>query len=85
DHAGALPQTLDELTPTYVATVPQDPLSGRPLLFRQTKEAYTIYSVGMDGKDDGGDLASELHETIKRGWGRRVLRGKDVGVRILIH
>ncbi|MGH9374444.1 MAG: hypothetical protein ACRD15_23245, partial [Vicinamibacterales bacterium] len=85
DHSGALPKTLDELAPTYLAAVPLDPLSGRPLLYRQTREAYTIYSVGPDGRDDGGDLASELHEVIKRGWGRRVIKGRDVGVRILIH
>ena len=84
-HQGALPRTLDELVPTYLPAAPTDPLSGKHLLFRTDGKSYSIYSVGADAKDDGGDLASELHEVIKRGWGRRNLRGKDVGVRILIH
>lgn len=49
-----------------------------------SEPAYIVYSVGSDGKDDNGDLSSELMEAIKRGGGRRNLRGKDVGVRVLV-
>jgi hypothetical protein len=84
-HAGALPAGLDDLVPVYLAEVPQDPLSGGPLLYRRDSHSYRVYSVGVDGNDAGGDLASELHETIKRGWGRRIVRGRDVGIRVVLH
>jgi hypothetical protein len=81
---GTLPGALTDLVPAYLRDVPVDPHSGRPLLFRPADGAYTIYSVGPDLKDDGGDLTSELQNTLARGWGRRLIRGADVGVRVLI-
>ena len=84
-HAGAPPAGLDELVPAYLAEVPQDPLSGRALLYRRDPDSYRVYSVARHGRDDGGDLASEIHETIRRGWGRRTTRGRDVGVRVVLH
>ena len=81
---GALPGALTDLVPAYLSDVPVDPHSGRPLLFRPAAGAYTIYSVGPDRKDDGGDLTSELQNTLARGWGRRLIRGADVGVRVLM-
>jgi hypothetical protein len=83
-HAGALPTSLSDLVPGYLSAVPQDPLSGAPMRFRTEPGAYTVYSVGMDGDDDGGDLASELKTVIQRGWGRRQIRGQDLGVRVLV-
>jgi hypothetical protein len=56
----------------------------RTLLFRSGPDAYTIYSVGQDQQDDGGDLTSELQRANQRGWGRRIIGGADVGVRILV-
>jgi hypothetical protein len=81
---GNVPRALSDLVPHYVSDVPVDPFSGHPLLFRAGADAYTIYSVGPNQKDDGGDLTSELRATVQRGWGRRVIRGADVGVRVLI-
>lgn len=83
-HAGALPNRLDDLVPQFLAAVPPDPLSEGPMKFRSEAGAYIVYSVGSDGKDDNGDLSSELMEAIKRGGGRRNIRGKDVGVRVLV-
>ena len=46
--------SLDELDlPAEVLT---DPFTGDPLLLKQTEEGWIVYSVGADGKDDGGDL-----------------------------
>ncbi len=52
---GIYPATLDSLIPAYLSVVPSDPfaLSG-PLHLRRTKLNYVLYSVGPDGKDDGG-------------------------------
>lgn len=85
DHGGALPRSLQALVPDYIGTVPLDPASGKPLLYRQQPDAYVVYSVGPDEKDDAGDLSSELQQVIKRGWGRRIIAGRDVGVRVVLH
>ena len=54
DH-GTYPPTLAALVPGYLQAVPADPfaLSG-PLRYKRTGANYLLYSVGPDGKDDGG-------------------------------
>ncbi len=84
DHAGTPPRTLSELVPHYLATIPADPFTGASLRYRVGPDAYTIYSVGPNLKDDDGDLTSELDQTLRRGWGGRTIRGADIGVRVLI-
>jgi hypothetical protein len=54
DHGGALPVTLEALVPRYLPTVPEDPFKSGPLRFRKLSPGYAIYSVGPDGRDDGG-------------------------------
>lgn len=47
----------DTLTEVYQGekSVPQDVLSGAPMGYRKTNEGhYVLWSVGFDGKDDGG-------------------------------
>jgi hypothetical protein len=51
---GGLPQALDQLVPDYLAAVPQDPFDGTPLRYQRTDRGFLVYSVGEDGKDDGG-------------------------------
>ncbi|MGQ9649354.1 MAG: hypothetical protein ACUVXJ_04525 [Phycisphaerae bacterium] len=54
DH-GRFPESLDELVPRYLEAVPMDPFTSQPLRYRlDTEEGYRLYSVGEDGKDDGG-------------------------------
>jgi len=52
---GAYPPTLTALTPRYLQAIPIDPftLSG-PLRYKLMGAKYMLYSVGPDGKDDGG-------------------------------
>lgn len=67
-HAGALPQSLDQLAPTYIGTLPID-LDGSPLKFQKLDKGYRIYSTGIDGRDDGGketDPARDLTFTVER-------------------
>ena len=57
DH-GAYPATLSALAPSYLQSVPADPfaLSG-PLRYKPggaKYQLYSLYSVGPDGRDDGG-------------------------------
>jgi hypothetical protein len=50
----ALPATLEELVPAYLKEVPGDPYGGKPLQFKRRDFGYVVYSIGSDGRDDGG-------------------------------
>src|SRR4051794_31466778 len=56
DHNGALPKSLNELTPTYLPSLPPDPFAagGRAFGYSPAATQPFIYSVGVDGTDDGG-------------------------------
>ncbi len=58
-EAGHWPATLDELVPKYLAAVPRDPCDLQPLRLARRADGIVIYSVGLDGKDDGGAIASD--------------------------
>lgn len=51
---GGLPETLDQLVPGYLAAVPADPFDGAPLRYKRVDRGFVVYSVGEDGRDDGG-------------------------------
>jgi hypothetical protein len=55
DH-GSPPTDLAALVPDYLPEVPIDPLSpdGHVLRFISTPGKQAVYSVGIDGQDDGG-------------------------------
>jgi hypothetical protein len=55
---GRWPESLDRLTPEWLADVPPDPFTGRPLRSARLADGLVIYSLGYDGKDDGGRLAA---------------------------
>lgn len=58
DH-GRRPATLSELVPEYLQTVPKDPFAadGRAIAYRPEAAKPLLYSVGVDGVDQGGTLA----------------------------
>ena len=51
---GRLPETLSELVPAYLDTVPQDPFDAQELRYRRLETGYVVYSVGDDRTDNGG-------------------------------
>ncbi len=51
---GEPPEMLADLVPDYLSEVPQDPFSGKPLVYRRDAKGYALYSVGSDRCDDGG-------------------------------
>jgi len=53
DH-GAYPTKLADLAPKYVAQVPKDIFVDADLHYRREGDGYLLYSVGVNGKDDGG-------------------------------
>ena len=61
---GNWPETLDELVPEFLPKAPIDFMDGRPLRYKPgTNGLYVLYSVGMDGKDDGGSAFPQPGET----------------------
>ena len=68
---GALPKSLQDLPPSLLSPIPTDPFDGKPLRYAIRGDGFVVYSVGEDGKDDGGE---EDHSgkpdavfTVKRG------------------
>jgi hypothetical protein len=52
---GVYPDALSALVPRYLRSVPDDPFAlPGPLRYRRDGRNYLLYSVGPDGKDDGG-------------------------------
>jgi hypothetical protein len=57
---GSFPQDLRDLSPQWIAQPPYDPMSGKALHYRPSSDGgFLLYSVGLDGIDDGGNPASE--------------------------
>ncbi len=57
---GAFPESLDQLVPEYLQAVPLDPcdLNGGRLHYRRDDpNRVIVWSIGMDGNDDGGAVA----------------------------
>jgi hypothetical protein len=53
------PADLAALAPELLRAVPVDPMSGKPLGYRLIGSgSFALYSVGEDGRDDGGDPTS---------------------------
>jgi hypothetical protein len=53
-HDGALPETLQQLVPTWLPKIPTDIFDGQPLRYRRLDSGYVVYSVGPDRLDNGG-------------------------------
>jgi hypothetical protein len=51
---GRWPATLNELVPEYIPAVPFDPFDGKLLKLSKHAQGIVIYSVGVDGIDNGG-------------------------------
>ena len=50
------PTSLSELVPAFFSHVPNDLMDGKPLRYQLEPDgSFLLYSVGEDGKDDGGD------------------------------
>jgi hypothetical protein len=57
---GNYPPALNSLVPKFVSADPLDPMDGNPLRYRpKADETFLLYSVGENGKDDGGDPSLE--------------------------
>lgn len=53
DH-GSYPAKLADLVPKYVSKVPKDMFNDAELHYQREADGYLLYSVGLNGIDDGG-------------------------------
>ncbi len=68
EKAGAYPQTLSALAPSYLAAVPTDIVNGQPLQYRPSNNGFSLYSVGWDLKDDGAPSGPHAGFAYRRDW-----------------
>jgi len=60
---GRYPDTLDALTPEFLAKVPPDLITGQPLKYRLTEDGrFLLYSVGWNERDDNGTVGLALRK-----------------------
>ena len=59
-ETGRWPASFDDLVPSYLPRVPDDPFApaGTPMKFAVIQGLPAVYSVGEDGRDDGGSSTS---------------------------
>jgi hypothetical protein len=57
-QTGRLPEELSNLVPKFLLAVPDDPYGSGPLKYRRSEDSYSLYSVGYDQDDDGGQPAT---------------------------
>jgi hypothetical protein len=58
--AGRYPAELRDLAPKYLKAVPGDLFSGKALVYKPNEKGYLLYSIGVNGKDDGGKTFGEV-------------------------
>jgi hypothetical protein len=51
---GQYPERLDQLVPDFLPRLPIDYADRKTLRYRRTGDTYILYSVGVNGVDDGG-------------------------------
>lgn len=53
---GSYPDSIEALAPRFIAHIPKDVIQGGVLQYKPAPEArFVLYSIGWDGKDDGGE------------------------------
>ncbi len=69
---GAYPETLANLVPRYVSTLPHDVMTGEPLHYRRTADGkFLLYSVATNGTDDGGAIGEKKNDSTQLDWAWR--------------
>lgn len=79
-HAGVVPPTLDALVPALFPAVPEDPFSGKPLVYKTAADSYIVYSIDTNRLDDGGVLYG--HGAMATTGPRSARSPRDFGIRV---
>ena len=63
---GVFPPSLDDLAPAFLSVPPLDPMNNLPFHYQRTDDGwFRLYSVGADGKDDGGFFKNSFKDPEK--------------------
>jgi hypothetical protein len=57
-----LPDSLDDILPKYIESIPLDPFTGKPLFYIHDGQSYTVYCTGYNRINDSGVLAPKPDE-----------------------
>jgi hypothetical protein len=64
------PAYLEEIVSTgYLESVPMDPYSDGPLVYKPEKDNFKLYSIGENFSDDGGSYESKVTEESRLQYG----------------
>lgn len=55
-ETGGYPKELDALVPKYLDALPLDRMNDQPLRYVVRENGFLLYSVGANGRDDGGTM-----------------------------
>ena len=69
---GKWPAKLEDVVPAFLGRVPTDPFDGTPLKLVRTADGVIVYTVGVDGVDDGGKLNRK----------KPMAPGADIGIQL---
>lgn len=67
----SLPDSLEQIAPEFIESIPVDPFDGKPLKYRKDGASFYVYSIGHNLTDDGGDPA-------KSKSGTKAIYGEDI-------
>ena len=76
EEHGQLPAQLNQLVPDYLPTMPLDPYTQQPLIYRPIENKFLLYSVGHDRVDNGGRF-TDMKTCYSRGIFGNFVRGYD--------
>jgi hypothetical protein len=65
---GKLPETLTDLVPAYLETVPDDPFDSTEMKYKKLDKGYVVYSVGDDLTDNGGQERMQRQQGKRPDW-----------------
>ncbi len=66
---GAFPGKLEPLVPRFLPALPVDIFDGKPLRYRVNADGgYDLWSIGPDGKDDGGKIDPKKEGSKQADW-----------------
>jgi hypothetical protein len=64
NKTGRYPENLEALLPEYLTEIPVDPFTGQPLVYKIENGRLLIYSLGSNGKDDGGQSTYLIEKVV---------------------
>jgi hypothetical protein len=66
---GGYPAMLDDLAPRFIDKIPRDVIDGGPLHYHcSATNTFSLYSIGWNGRDDGGAAGSKEYPYSKGDW-----------------